>query len=376
MKGTLTLYLMLLNWLESWLEFQQGGRSSCRIQLPEMRKKKKKIWDFSLLWPDGRSRTSPSKRKDVGAVIVEDEDGFRPLRVDDDIEDGDDSSREGDPVRGLRSPFARTRGEGEDSGSGERTLESRSGPFDNHGWDMVNPPPQNEPMHHAHLGQKREHPWLQNANKAPNVPLGDVVKTRLKQFSMMNRFKRTALKVIAEHLSIEEVEDLKGMFRVMDTDSDGVVSFEELKTGIQKSGSQLAESEVQMLAEAVDMNGKGALDYEEFLAVFLHLRRMANDEHLRKAFSHFDKDGNGYIELEELREALVEDGADGADVANDILQEVDTDKDGQISYDEFVAMMKTGTDWRKASRHYSRGRFNSLSIRLMKDGSLNLGREK
>lgn len=38
-------------------------------------------------------------------------------------------------------------------------------------------------------------------------------------------------------------------------------------------------------------------------------------------------------------------------------------------------MMKTGTDWRKASRHYSRGRFNSLSVKLVKDGSINLGSE-
>ena len=50
-------------------------------------------------------------------------------------------------------------------------------------------------------------------------------------------------------------------------------------------------------------------------------------------------------------------------------------QDGRISYDEFVAMMKTGTDWKKASRHYSRGRFNNLSIKLIKDGSLNLGNE-
>ncbi|KAK4392318.1 Calcium-dependent protein kinase [Sesamum angolense] len=85
------------------------------------------------------------------------------------------------------------------------------------------------------------------------------------------------------------------------------------------------------------------------------------------------KDGNGYIEPDELRDTLMEDGVDDCtDVANDIFQEVDTDKDGRISYDEFVAMMKTGTDWRKASRHYSRGRFNSLSIKLMKDGSINL----
>lgn len=47
-------------------------------------------------------------------------------------------------------------------------------------------------------------------------------------------------------------------------------------------------------------------------------------------------------------------------------------QDGQISYNEFVAMMKTGTDWRKASRQYSRERFKSLSLNLMKDGSLQL----
>lgn len=222
--------------------------------------------------------------------------------------------------------------------------------------------------------QVLEHPWLQNAKKAPNVPLGDVVKSRLKQFSMMNRFKRKALQVIADHLSIEEVGDIKEMFKKMDTDNDGIVSIEELRAGLPKFGSQLADSEAQMIIQAVDSNGKGKLDYEEFVAVSLHLQRMANDEHLRKAFSYFDKNSNGYIEPDDLRNALMEDGADDSvNIANDIFQEVDMDKDGKICYDEFVAMMKTGTDWRKASRHYSRGRFNSLSIKLMKDGSLNSG---
>ena len=40
-----------------------------------------------------------------------------------------------------------------------------------------------------------EHPWIQNAKKAPNVPLGDIVRTRLKQFAGMNRFKKKALRV-------------------------------------------------------------------------------------------------------------------------------------------------------------------------------------
>ncbi|GAU27441.1 hypothetical protein TSUD_161270 [Trifolium subterraneum] len=192
---------------------------------------------------------------------------------------------------------------------------------------------------------------------------------------MMNRFKRKALRVIADFLSNEEVEDIKELFKKMDTDNDGIVSIEELKAGFRKFDSQLAESEIQMFIEAVDNNGsKGTLDYGEFVAISLHLKRMANDEHLHKAFSYFDKDGNGFIEPDELRTALMEDGTDDCtDVANDIFQEVDTDKDGRISYDEFVSMMKTGTDWRKASRHYSRGRFNSLSLKLMKDGSFSPG---
>lgn len=40
-----------------------------------------------------------------------------------------------------------------------------------------------------------EHPWIQNAKKASNVPLADIVRTRLKQFSVMNRFKKKALRV-------------------------------------------------------------------------------------------------------------------------------------------------------------------------------------
>ncbi|XP_047341358.1 calcium-dependent protein kinase 13 [Impatiens glandulifera] len=224
--------------------------------------------------------------------------------------------------------------------------------------------------------QVLEHTWLQNAKKASNVPLGDVVKSRLKQFSMMNRFKRKALRIIADFLSVEEIGDIKDTFTKIDTDNDGIVSVEELKAGLEKFGSQLAESEVQMLIEAVDTSKKGTLDYGEFVAVSLHMQRMANDEHLHKAFSYFDKNGNGYIEPDELRDALMEDGEeDCTDVARDIFQEVDLDKDGQISYDEFASMMKTGTDWRKASRHYSRGRFNSLSLKLVKDGSVKLTSE-
>ncbi|KAG7012210.1 Calcium-dependent protein kinase 10 [Cucurbita argyrosperma subsp. argyrosperma] len=178
--------------------------------------------------------------------------------------------------------------------------------------------------------QVLDHPWLQNAKKAPNVPLGDIVRMRLKQFSVMNRFKKKALRVIAEHLSVEEVEVIRDMFSLMDTDNDGKVSFEELKAGLKKVGSQLGEPEMKMLMEV----------------------RMENDEHFRRAFMFFDKNESGFIELDELRKALADEASEtDSDVLNEIMREVDTDK---------------------ASRQYSRERFKSLSLNLMKDGSLQL----
>ncbi|CAA0826633.1 Calcium-dependent protein kinase 10 [Striga hermonthica] len=230
-----------------------------------------------------------------------------------------------------------------------------------------------DPQKRLTAQQVLEHPWIQNAKKAPNVPLGDIVRARLKQFSVMNKFKKKALRVIAEHLSVQEVEVIRDMFALMDTDEDGKVSYEELRAGLKKVGSQLAEPEIKLLMDVADVDGNGVLDYGEFVAVTIHLQRMENDEHIHRAFMFFDQDESGYIELHELREALVdESGETDLDVLNNIMQEVDTDKDGRISYEEFVAMMKTGTDWRKASRQYSRERFKSLSVNLMKDGSLQL----
>lgn len=55
----------------------------------------------------------------------------------------------------------------------------------------------------------------------------------------------------------------------------------------------------------------------------IHLRKMSTDELLTQAFSYFDKDQNGYIEYDELREALMDDNEK---VIRDIISDVDSDK--------------------------------------------------
>jgi len=237
---------------------------------------------------------------------------------------------------------------------------------------MLDPDPKRRLTAHQVL----EHPWLQNAKKAPNVSLGETVRARLKQFSVMNKLKKRALRVIGEHLSVEEVAGIKEGFQLMDVDNKGKINIDELKAGLQKLGHQVAEGDLQMLMEAGDVDHDGYLDYGEYVAISIHLKKLGSDEHLHRAFEFFDRNQSGYIEIEELRDALA-DEVDGTneEVINGIIHDVDTDKDGRISYDEFAAMMKAGTDWRKASRQYSRERFNNLSLKLMKDGSLLLNDE-
>lgn len=52
-------------------------------------------------------------------------------------------------------------------------------------------------------------------------------------------------------MSVEEVEIIRDMFALMDTDNDGKVTFEELKTGLRKVGSQLADPEIRLLMDVV-----------------------------------------------------------------------------------------------------------------------------
>ncbi|OAP09301.1 CPK24 [Arabidopsis thaliana] len=216
-----------------------------------------------------------------------------------------------------------------------------------------------------------EHPWIRNAERAPNVNLGDNVRTKIQQFLLMNRFKKKVLRIVADNLPNEEIAAIVQMFQTMDTDKNGHLTFEELRDGLKKIGQVVPDGDVKMLMDAADTDGNGMLSCDEFVTLSIHLKRMGCDEHLQEAFKYFDKNGNGFIELDELKVALCDDKlghANGNDQwIKDIFFDVDLNKDGRISFDEFKAMMKSGTDWKMASRQYSRALLNALSIKMFKE---------
>ncbi|KAK4478809.1 hypothetical protein RD792_014308 [Penstemon davidsonii] len=183
------------------------------------------------------------------------------------------------------------------------------------------------------------HPWIQVGGEAPDKPLDSAVLSRLKQFSAMNKFKKIAIRVIAESLSEEEIAGLKEMFKMIDVDNSGAITLEELKKGLHRVGANLNDSEIVGLMESADVDNSGTIDYGEFVAAMLHLNKVQKEDHLYAAFSYFDKDSSGYITKDELQQACEQFGLGDAHL-EDVIREVDQDNDGRIDYNEFVAMMQ------------------------------------
>lgn len=72
------------------------------------------------------------------------------------------------------------------------------------------------------------------------------------------------------------------------------------------------------------MDNSGTIDYGEFVAATIHLNKLEREEHLVAAFQYFDKDGSGYITVDELQQACTDHNMTDLFV-EDIIKEVDQD---------------------------------------------------
>ncbi|XP_045807297.1 calcium-dependent protein kinase 32-like isoform X2 [Trifolium pratense] len=193
-----------------------------------------------------------------------------------------------------------------------------------------------------------DHPWLQNAKTVSKVSLGETVRAKLLQFSIMNQLTKTTSMVILKHLTTIEKVIEREISWVRDT---GVkfskIDDHEVRVRLHKLAQQIPHVDEQRLMNACDENGY--LDYGEFLAISDHLRKMSHEEHVDIAFQYFDKMQSGYIELEELHKAIAKtdkSDTESQKVITAIMHDVATNKDGRISYEEITnRSLKLMKEW-------------------------------
>ena len=111
-------------------------------------------------------------------------------------------------------------------------------------------------------------------------------------------------------------------------------------------GQKLNWSEI---VEHLDINNDGKVDYDEFVTAATDRVQLLTEQNLRAAFGALDEHGDGVISANEL--STIFNNSDGKGGLNnqgisfseqywlDLMEEIDTNKEGHISFQEFKAYM-------------------------------------
>jgi len=139
-------------------------------------------------------------------------------------------------------------------------------------------------------------------------------------------------------------KDLKEAFSLFDDNKDGLISSEELVKLIEKLGGVMTEGQAKALVSLADKDDNGNIDFQEFHSLLnLVLGELENDPEIRKEFERFDLDKNGFITKTEMLEVIETSAGfvqDKVVEAKKCIEELDVDKDGQVSYPEFLLVWK------------------------------------
>ena len=184
-----------------------------------------------------------------------------------------------------------------------------------------------------------KHPWV--VNEAPNAKDETGLNISLNSFKAYlgsNKLKKAVITYIANRLSDEEVCKLQRLFKDIDTNGDGMISLDELKHAMKQTKNVNVKS-IEMIFKQIDTDNSGVINYTEFIAACLDKETYAQESKLREAFRLFDLDGDGKVSKYEIMEVLKHETSFA--FVDKLLEKYDVNKDGQIDYDEFKALINS-----------------------------------
>ena len=151
-------------------------------------------------------------------------------------------------------------------------------------------------------------------------------------------------------LTKEQIDKMKNEFCQMDLDGDGTITTEELANCLRtmRVKLKLSEGEIRRTLKEIDKDGNGTVDVKEY---FMNMKDKTNKDliyralcqraFVRKEFHRFDADGSGFITKDELIQVIK--SRTGMELSgfqlDEMLKDNDKNDDGQISYEEFVALL-------------------------------------
>ena len=195
------------------------------------------------------------------------------------------------------------------------------------------------------------HPWFKE-NKSKelyNEILNDKVLQKLldnlKKYKKNSIIQETALAYLVHNFpQMKDVINACKLFNQIDLNGDGKITEHELYKGLcTKIKSDTLEDDVRKIYEKLDMDDDGYIEYEEFVRAAVSKDKFMGDNVLKFAFRFFDKDNSGKIDIGEIEKVFkksITDQNHVEEALNKIIYEVDVNRDGKISFEEFSKVMK------------------------------------
>nr|XP_022330420.1 calmodulin-alpha-like [Crassostrea virginica] len=147
---------------------------------------------------------------------------------------------------------------------------------------------------------------------------------------------------MAENLTEEQLQEMKLIFNMFDTNANGVIDAGELERVLHAMNQNPTPEEMEEFLVELDPEETGEITFEAFLDYAPSKFRTEDEEMsmVREAFRVFDKDGSGYITLDEAKDILQrgENSISDEDL-EDFFNQSDLDKDGRINYEEFAVVL-------------------------------------
>jgi len=194
-----------------------------------------------------------------------------------------------------------------------------------------------------------ECPWMQKEEKSTTKPSNissSVLVSNMKQIRTTNAFTRAAMTCVAKALDDSSIKDLRDQFHAIDTDGNGVITFEEMKKACQNS--QIDCADLETLFKEADTDGNGHFEWTEFLTCMLQVNQMKETDALWEAFCVFDSDGSGQISSSEMKEMLSVQHVDLDEAALDkLIAQHDQNGDNMIDFEEFMQLFNVSNEKRK-----------------------------
>ena len=141
-------------------------------------------------------------------------------------------------------------------------------------------------------------------------------------------------------LTDEKLKECKIIFDLIDKDKDTKITPEELGPALRVCGASPSQQELEM---AIQGSGdqSNLINFEKFIDIYEKLiNNQDSEEDIINELKKLDKNGNGTITVNDLRNLLANYGdVLTKEEVDDVVQEANADKNGKINIEKFAKIL-------------------------------------